>query len=274
MERKTLRRILVDLQAAGLRLEEESDPPNVFWSVPKTWFPGAVAFRGDDLADLARSLQLAPQSAKRDRLLGIIATTATGIRGTSTASAILTRALSPTEESALVTLQEAVQSSQPLGVKYYTLSRGDLAWRVLSIHRLLVDVGRFIATCHRDGSLKWFRLDGVQAVRPEPHEAFRAAPDAAVADLIDQSVDGYHSGQAPTVCSFRVDAANARWVKGQFQMPLDVEEGPLETRFTVTTSGLLPLARFVVGLGRAARVETPELLALVRQLAKGALGED
>jgi hypothetical protein len=40
---------------------------------------------------------------------------------------------------------------------------------------------------------------------------------------------------------------------------------------TTTTGGLERLARYVVGLGGAARSETPELAARVRDLARGAL---
>jgi hypothetical protein len=42
-------------------------------------------------------------------------------------------------------------------------------------------------------------------------------------------------------------------------------------RFRLTTRGLLPLARLLVGYGDLVRVETPELRTLVRELAKDAL---
>lgn len=270
VERKTLKRILDDLAAGGLKLEQEEDPPHVYWSVPKTWFPGGVAFRGDDLSELVRVLQLAPQSPKRDRLLGIIATTATGLRGTATANAILTRSLTPEEETVLAALHKAAEQRVALRVKYFTLSRGDLATRSLSVHRLLVDVGRFIATCHRDGRLKWFRIDGVQAVQTsdEPH---RAVSDEDVTRLIDESVDGYHSGTPPIDCIFRVDASVARWVKAQLPMPFDAEDGTGFTRFRAKTSGPLALARFLVGLGGAVQVETEQLAALMKGLASSAL---
>lgn len=66
---------------------------------------------------------------------------------------------------------------------------------------------------------------------------------------------------------------DARWVKAQLPMPFEAEERGEFTRFTAVTSGLLALARLVVGLGGSARVETAELRALVRQLAQGALGD-
>lgn len=273
VERKTLKRILDDLNVGGMAIEAEEDPPHVYWSVPKTWFPGAVAFRGEELNELVRVLQLAPQSNGRDRLLGVIATTATGIRGTPTANAIFTRSLSPHEETALANLQQSAQSKRALGIKYFTLSRGDLANRSVSVHRLLVDVGRFIATCHRDGRLKWFRIDGVQSVYTVPDEPYRDADDAALAQLIDESVDGYHSGTSPTRCVFKVHQRDARWVKAQLPMPFEAEDTGEFTRFTAVTCGVLPLARLLVGLGASAVVETPQLAALVEELAKGALAQ-
>lgn len=273
VERKTLKRILDDIHSAGLKLEQDPDPPHVYWSVPRTWFPGGVAFRAEELSELVRTLRLAPQSSSRDRILGMIATTATGMRGTSTANAILTRSLSPSEETVIAQLQGAAEEHVALGIRYFTLSRGDLSNRHVSVHRLLVDVGRFIATCHRDGRLKWFRIDGVQAVYAAPDEAYRAQEENSVTRLVDESVDGYHSGTPPTRCVFDVSQRDARWVKALLPMPFEAEEHGEFTRFMAVTSGLLPLARFVVGLGASARVATPELRSLVEQLARGALGE-
>jgi len=41
----------------------------VFWSVRKGWFPGAMAFQGEDVGECVHHLQLAPQSPQRDCLL-------------------------------------------------------------------------------------------------------------------------------------------------------------------------------------------------------------
>src|SRR5690349_17839899 len=63
--RKTLVRVLNELREAGMPLEQDEDPPQVFWSVPKNWFPGAVAFHDEDLVDLARLLQRLPPGGKQ-----------------------------------------------------------------------------------------------------------------------------------------------------------------------------------------------------------------
>lgn len=72
-------------------------------------------------------------------------------------------------------------------------------------------------------------------------------------------------------CSFVVEEAEARWVVGNLPGPMEVESIPGGRRFTTITAGVLRLARFVVGLGGAARIETPELAAVARELARGAL---
>jgi hypothetical protein len=55
-------------------------------------------------------------------------------------------------------------------------------------------------------------------------------------------------------------------------MFIDPDEGVHDgIRVRCSTSGVLGVARFVVGLGVAVRVETPELATCVREIAKGAL---
>lgn len=271
VERKQIVKILTDLQDAGLRLDrDDRDRPQVYWSVPKNWFPGAVAFRGEQLRELVRLLQLAPTSERREQLLDHITSTATGINWPRSNS-VQTRALNTAEEAGLAALQRAAGTRESVRVRYYTLSRGEMAWRFLSVHRLLVDQGRFVATCHRDNRLKWFRLDGVIAVESATVEPFRNVADEELRCLLDESVDGYHSGTPAVLCVFRVRNHDARWVKGQLPLPADIQEDLCETTFTARTAGLLPLARFLVGLGSAVRVDTPELRALIVELAQGAL---
>ena len=89
--------------------------------------------------------------------------------------------------------------------------------------------------------------------------------------ILNQSVDGFHRGEAVR-CSFFVREPESRWVERNLPGSLGVPEkvtGGL--RFSATTAGVLRLARYVVGLGAAARAETPELAELVRELARGAL---
>src|SRR5690606_4178308 len=99
VERRQLVRVLDNLTRAGFDIHREEEHPDVYWSVPKHWFPGGVAFSGEDVSDLVRVLQLAPQSKKRDRLLSWISACATGVG--SNEGHVVTRVLSPAEEASL-----------------------------------------------------------------------------------------------------------------------------------------------------------------------------
>jgi len=66
----------------------------------------------------------------------------------------------------------------------------------------------------------------------------------------------------------------ARWVALNLPSGLTVDphEGVADgVRVRCSTAAVLRVARFVVGLGEAARVDTPELAGCVRELARGAL---
>lgn len=266
VERKQIVRILRDLELAGLRLEREDDPPNVYWSVSKDWFPGAVAFGRDDVPDLARLLQLSPSSATRDRLLGYVASTATGLK-IEKDGVVRTRSLSNDEERTIASLQRGGETSTAINCRYYTLSRGELAWRALSVHRIFPETGRFVATCHRSTQLKWFRIDGVVDLA-DGADTYRSIDAGQLDRFVAESADGYHSGAPPIRCTFSVRRRDAVWVKAQLPVTFEAREEDAATHFTTTTAGLLPLARFLVGLGASVRVHSPELRQLVLDLAR------
>src|SRR6476620_5587695 len=67
-----LRKRLEELQGSGFPLEREEDHPHVWWSVPKTWFPGAVVFKDADIGELLRQLARLPKGRSRDRLLELV----------------------------------------------------------------------------------------------------------------------------------------------------------------------------------------------------------
>lgn len=272
---KTVKRHLTDLSAAGFPLYQDRDPPHVYWSVPKDWFPGAVAFRDELLTVLVRVLRNSPHSDTRSRLLTHVAAGATGMRLAATPEAVVTSVLSREQEAILWEIEDSIERRVPVHMRYYTMSRGDAAWRHASVHRVVLkDAIRMIATCHRDGKLKWFRLDNVWWARADESERFRHRAPEEIAAFTTESVDGFHSGDAAQECRFTVRLPEARWVKAQLTAPVAIDEGPAEYEFAVQTAGMLPLARFVVGLGEAARCETPELRAVVEELARGAMGAE
>jgi hypothetical protein len=191
VERKTLMKVLTDLQNAGLPLDREEDPPHVYWSVPKNWFPAAVAFQGSDVEELVRLLQRAPKGKRGKRLLNRIAASATGVHVTNGRDAVLTHAVETEEKEPLAALQ--------------------------------------------------------------------------------QSSNGHPVSTRPVRCVFRVRSPEASWAKSKMPAPFEAEELKDETKFTVVTSELTPLARFVAGLGAAAAVETDDLRRLVSELAEGTM---
>ncbi len=267
-----LRKHLNELSASGFPLVREDDHPHVWWSVPKGWFPGAVLFDSDSVPELLRQLTRLPRSAARDRLIRRILEAAprrpTVPPGAPT---VLTRQSTESEESYLPLAEDAANRRISLAFNYFTASRGTVEWRHASVQRVVIGPpARFVAVCHRDGALKWFRLDNVLGARLDDTVPHRAADAAAVEAMLKESVDGFHRGDAVR-CVFFVRAPESRWVERNLPGSMTVEQAPDGLRFSTTTAGVIRLARHVVGLGAAARAETPELALLVAELARGAL---
>jgi predicted DNA-binding transcriptional regulator YafY len=267
-----LRKHLNELSASGFPLVREDDHPHVWWSVPKGWFPGAVLFDSDSVPELLRQLSRLPRSAARDRLIRRILEAAPRQRAApSGAPTVLTRQSTESEETYLPLAEDAATRRICLALNYFTTSRGTVERRHASIQRVVIGPpARFVAVCHRDDSLKWFRLDNVLGARLDESIPHRAADPARVEAMLKESVDGFHHGGAVR-CSFFVRAPESRWVERNLPGLMSAEVVPGGLRFTTLTAGVLRLARHVVGLGAAARAETPELALLVAELARGAL---
>ena len=269
-----LRRHLASLVLRGWPLTSEEDHPHVWWSVPKGWFPGAVAFGPSEVADLVRQLSRMPRSASRDRLLRHVLETAPRVSMSADDKIVVTPSSTEAEQRHLDLAQDSASSRQSLHFRYYTASRGAAQWRHASVQRVAVGPPpRMLALCHRDRKLKWFRVADVFEAKLDPHEPYEAVRSTDVDELVAQSVGGFHSGGQTTSCSFFVSEPEARWVERNLPGELKSEALGDGIRVTTTTGGLMPLARFVVGLGAAARVETPELAHLVEELALGALAK-
>ncbi len=267
-----LRKHLNELTASGFPLEREVEHPHVWWSVPKGWFPGAVLFDSESVPELLRQLSRLPRSAARDRLIRRIIEAAPR-RPTIAPDGptVLTRQPTESEETYLPLAEDAANRRICLAFKYFTMSRGAVEWRDASVQRVVIGPpARFVAVCHRDGALKWFRLDNVLGARLDDSVPHRAADPARVEAMLKESVDGFHQGDTLT-CSFFVRAPESRWVERNLPGSMTADVVPGGLRFTTTTAGVLRLARHVVGLGAAARAETPELALLVAELARGAL---
>ncbi len=270
----TIRRRLQELEDSGFPLSREDDHPHVYWSVPRDWFPGGVVFGAEDIPELLRQLGRQPRGAARDRLIRRILEAAPRAAAEPRAGAVVPPSATESEEAYLPLAEDAAIRRTALHFRYYTASRGAMEWRHASVQRVVIGPpARMLAVCHRDGTLKWFRLDNVLAARLDPSAAYRGADPDRVEAVLRQSLDGFHQGTPPVACAFVVRAPESNWVERNLPAPFSREPVAGGVRFSVETAGVLRLARFVVGLGAAARVETAELAAIVKELAEGALGQ-
>jgi predicted DNA-binding transcriptional regulator YafY len=273
----TIRKHLTELQSSGFKFDREVDHPHVYWSVPKGWMPGALAFKTDEVGDVLRLIARAPRGTLRDRVLALAMTRLAGQGQTSTAefepTAVQTFAVGPEEEQWLTILEDAIAKKTVVKMRYFTASRRNVSWRHVSVHRL--DLGprpQFIATCHRVDDLRRFRVCNVLDAKHDPGMAYRRTTQAALAKLDRESFGGFRD-EGPTVaCTFFVREPEAVWVGRNLPDANIVEEAaPGGARFHLETTAVAALARFVAGLGGIARPETPELAAEVAMIAKAAL---
>jgi hypothetical protein len=145
-------------------------------------------------------------------------------------------------------------------MKYLTASRsGKPSERRASVH--LIEVGppaRFIATCHRNHDLRWFRVDGIVRAHVDDAQKVRDWDAAHIAAFRKESLDGF---KAPVRWSNAPSSYASRIGLGR-EKPLDrmqVESLHGGVRVSIETSALVPLACFVVRLGDVARPETRAL---------------
>jgi predicted DNA-binding transcriptional regulator YafY len=269
---QVVRKHLEELVENGFPLERDGEPPQVLWSVPRGWFPGAVIFESETVPELLRQLSRLPRSTVRERLIRkILAAAPRPTPAPPGAPAVLTPQRTESEETHLTLAEDAAMRRVTVELKYLTMGRDAAEWRHASVQSVVPGPpARFIAVCHRTGVLKWFRLDNVQRAHFDGSEPFRLADPAQVDTMLKESVDGFHQGGAIR-CSFFVREPESRWVAHNLPVSMSPEPASGGTRFSTTTAGVLRLARFVVGLGAAARAETPELAAQVKELACGAL---
>lgn len=272
---EAVRNVLRELQESGIPLECQKDHPHVYWRVPKDWYPGGVLFQADHVPELLRQLSHAPGSKARDRLLAV-AMEQLPARGKLTAAPpTMSRTASENEEQYVPTVEDAAARKRPLWMRYMTTSRGGkIGERFASVH--FVEVGpptRFIATCHTNRDLRWFRVENIVRARVDENEKFCECDPKELAAFRAASLDGFKGAGAPVACSFFVRDPESSWVANNVLDGMTVETLHGGIRISARTSAILPLARFVVRLGEAARPETRELAQAVIDLARGALAQ-
>lgn len=269
VEPDVARSILDELARRGWPLEHEGTPPHVSWSLPRDFFPRELLPRAHALRPLLRVIARSTNMQERDALVrtlgGNLPTPARLL-----VEDLVPRRVTPDEARALSFIEGALAERVPIAVRYYSPRRGRISDSVLSVQRVLLGPpGRCVGFCHASERLRWLRVDSLISVCRAQVSYHQRATDELEA-FITNNVEGLAQRQAERLV-FRVRDPEARWVRGSLPEGLaarDIEGG---IRVETDTAGLLPIARFVVGLGDAAQVESRALRDAVRALAEGAL---
>jgi len=268
-----LHKRLKELQQHGIPLSAEAEHPHVYWSVPKSWFPGGVLFTGDQITEILRLLSRIGKSKARDAFIDRLIQFLPGRDATrEIAASIVPAETTAREEQHLPKIEDSARTHVALRFRYFSQTKGNETMRFASVHRVLIGPpARFVATCHRSDTLKWFRVENISEAQLDANEPFRPADAKRVDAHVRASLDGFHEGGAPTTHVFFVQNPEARWVARNLMEEMHAEEVPNGIRVTVETSALQRLARYVVGLGGSAKPLTPELTNEVERLARGAI---
>jgi predicted DNA-binding transcriptional regulator YafY len=226
-----------------------------------------------ELSDLVRLLGRLPRSREREHLLSIVMRVQPQLAASR--APMMTESGLDSELLYLPAIEDAAAKRRVLRIRYFTASRGELAWRQVSILRIVIGPpARFVAVCHRSDGLKWFRLSNVVEAQDDAADmtgSFRSREEAQILRFVGESSDGFRDRTDSLECVFSVRQPESRWLSRNLLPGMTFEENPDGIRVTTKTSGVLRVARFVVGMGAAATVETPELQRLVDDLAQGAL---
>ena len=269
---ETIRKTLEDLRNAGWPLERESDPPQVYWSIPLGWLPAGILVPMARVSDLLRLLTRLPNDDERDAMIRLFVSSAPQASLPSLEAWVHPR-IGRSQATWLREVEDAIRSQQPLRIRYFSVNSGLQERRTISFYRIVNGPPiRLCGTCHRSKSLKWFRLDrflevegpGVALEAPRPSEA---AIDAFVA----QTIEGYYSDDATEPSVFRVRFPEARWV--QPNLPAAMQAEPVEDgiRVTVNHGSVHQVARYVLSLAGAARPESETLRRVTAELARKVL---
>lgn len=267
-----VRGVLRDLEKWGMPLQYESDDGNVYWSVPRDWFPGGVVLDRATAAELVRDLLRLPRSRAVRQMIGkLLAGLPIWDPVRRAGESRITPEVTDQESTYLALVEDSLDQGVPLHMQYYSATSG-LSRRHVSVRRVSPAApARFVGVCHRARSLRWFRVDGIMSAKLDPAEPLRHATDEDVSRFIEESADGFHEPALPVEHVFFVRDPEAKWVEKNLFAPMRCERAAGGIRVTAVTAGALRVARYVVGLGAAARVESDQLRALVRELASGAL---
>ncbi|MGH7328523.1 MAG: helix-turn-helix transcriptional regulator, partial [Polyangiaceae bacterium] len=178
---RTLRTILQALKAGGIPLErQEENRSLVYWSVPQWWARGLEA---GEPSTCLRLLARLPHSGDRDRMLARLLRRDVG------------DAKKSAFDAALAELEDASADQKVARITYRSTRDGVAAERLVSVQRIdHREPPRFIAVCHRTGTLKTFRVDRVESARAIDGVTFRSPPAEETEAMVARSFDGYDGG--------------------------------------------------------------------------------
>lgn len=264
---RALRTRLNELSAAGMQLEQSDEATQVYWSVPLGWLPDGVALGKETVEQILRFIARSPKSQARDALMKRL------LGGRHDGSVASNSTPLAEHESVVQTLEDSRGKRCAVRMRYLTSTSGIETSRHASVQRVVYGAKmRLVVFCHRADKLRWFRVSGVRQAALDEGEPYVAVNEEEVEAFAAGSVGGWTEEGAPREVSFVVCGDDARWVAGNLPEPgMNVETCPQGIRVRAVTSGMTTLARFVVGLGGAAIVETPELAERVEELARGAM---
>lgn len=268
----SLRKHLLDLDAV-LPLETKRDGKDVFWEMPSGWTALGARLPPETFQRIVRVLVRAPSSRLRDELL---TTLAKKTKSLGPSAKIASRDLGAVEEVVSM-LEDAAASETVVRMRYLSASRGDHQTRDVSIQSIRHGLPiRFVAFCHLRGALRRFRADRVQFPTFAKDIGFRRVEPAVLERFLRRATDDYAEDAGvddDRECSLVVRFPEARWVRTNLLPGMRAEDlAGGDLRVIAPLAGLVPTARFCVGLGAAAKAETPELGEAVAVLARGALG--
>jgi predicted DNA-binding transcriptional regulator YafY len=265
IESRALVRRLKELAEGGMPLEREEEAPDVFWSVPHSWFPKGVLLQGERLQQLVRLVSRLRQSAERDKALELL------LGGETTDEANAEPAL--VDDAVLHAVQEACRHRRALVIHYRSAHSAETKERVVSpaALRRLDERPQMYAWCHFTGEARVFRLDAIEAVQLAGVN-YRETPAVEVERWRAHSVEGFIASGPLVDCWFEVKSPEGRWVTRNLPegTHFEVQEREGVLCHSCTTGALVPLARFVAGLGELLVGCSPELADHVGALASAA----
>jgi hypothetical protein len=267
-----IKRLLKELESSQMRLERFEEGPNeVHWSVPRDWQPGGVYLRDEQMELLVYAVAQLPKTELRDAVLERAALSR--ILDAEVVARLQEVVLTPVAkvEATLQVLFKAATTRRALHCHYHTAWSGRRRWRHLSVHRILPGPrSRVLAACHESGRLKWFRVSSMLEAVIDPEVAFMSFSPEEVEATLAASMGGFHRDGPIHELTFLVVGSSVEWVRNNLLAEMEAEDVPEGLRVRARTAAVDAVARYVIGLGGAARPEHPELARAVLTIAEAA----